>query len=60
VDGVETISTSVAQLIDTNVLVYCVDPGFPQKQETAAKLLEETVRSGESRIPHQALLGDLF
>ena len=50
------ISTSVAQLIDTNVLVYCVDPRFPQKQKTAAKLLEETVRSGECRIPHQALL----
>ena len=50
------ISTSVAQLIDTNVLVYRVDPRFPKKQETAANLLEETVRSGKCRIPHQALL----
>jgi predicted nucleic acid-binding protein len=50
------ISTSVAQLIDTNVLVYRVDARFPKKQETAANLLEETVRSGECRIPHQALL----
>ena len=50
------ISTSVAQLIDTNVLVYRVDPRFPKKQEAAANLLEETVRSGECRIPQQALL----
>jgi predicted nucleic acid-binding protein len=46
----------VAQLIDTNVLVYRVDARFPAKQETAAIVLEETVRSGECRIPHQALL----
>jgi predicted nucleic acid-binding protein len=46
----------VARLIDTNVLVYRVDARFPEKQETAANLLEETVRSGECRIPHQALL----
>jgi predicted nucleic acid-binding protein len=54
--GGEMISTSVAQLIDTNVLVYRVDARFPKKQEAAANLLEETVRSGECRIPHQALL----
>lgn len=46
----------MAQLIDTNVLVYMVDSRFPEKQETAANLMEETVRSGESRVPHQALL----
>ena len=50
------ISTSVARLIDTNILVYGVDVRFPDKQEIAANLLEETVRSGECRIPHQALL----
>ena len=38
------------------VLVYRVDARFPAKQETATKILEETVRSGECRIPHQALL----
>src|SRR6201997_4295402 len=54
--GSETISTSVARLIDTNVLVYRVDARFPEKREPAANLLEETVRSGECRIPHQALL----
>ena len=50
------ISTSVTRLIDTNVLVYRVDARFPEKQETAANLLEGTVRSGECRIPHQSLL----
>jgi predicted nucleic acid-binding protein len=50
------ISTSVARLIDTNVLVYRVDARFPAKQGTATNVLEETVRSGECRIPHQALL----
>jgi len=37
------ISTNVAQLIDTNVLVYRVDARFPKKQEAAANHLEETV-----------------
>ena len=49
-------STSVAQLIDTNVLVYRVDARFPAKQETATNVLKHRVRSGECRIPHQALL----
>ena len=31
------ISTSVAQLIDTNVLVYRVDARFPAKQENSDK-----------------------
>jgi predicted nucleic acid-binding protein len=46
----------VARLIDTNILVYRVDATFPEKQEVAANLLEETVRSGECRVPHQALV----
>lgn len=44
------------ELIDTNVLVYRVDARFADKQQKAASLLEKTVRSGECRIPHQALL----
>jgi predicted nucleic acid-binding protein len=56
VAGGERISTSVARLIDTNILVYRVDATFPEKQEVAANLLEETVRSGECRVPHQALV----
>jgi predicted nucleic acid-binding protein len=46
----------VAQLIDSNILVYRIDPRFPEKQETATKLLEETVQNNECRIPHQAIL----
>jgi len=41
-------STSVAQLIDTNVLVYRVDARFPAKQETATNVLEDNERS---RLP---------
>jgi hypothetical protein len=55
------ICISVAQLIDTNVLVYRVDARFPAKQERAATIIEETVRSGEWvnrlmapwAVPHQ-------
>jgi predicted nucleic acid-binding protein len=47
---------SVAQLIDTNVLVYRVDARFPDKQQTATNLFEELVSSAECRIPHQALV----
>jgi predicted nucleic acid-binding protein len=36
--------------------VYRVDPRFPDKQATAATLVETAVRSGECRIPHQALI----
>ena len=46
----------MAQLIDTNILIYRVDPRFPEKQEIATKLLEKTVQNGERRIPHQAIV----
>lgn len=46
----------MAELVDTNVLVYRVDPRFPAKQARAEKLLERLVISGECRIPHQALV----
>ncbi|MFY9989119.1 MAG: PIN domain-containing protein [Chthoniobacterales bacterium] len=46
----------MAQLIDTNILVYRVDPRFPEKQEIATKLLEKTVQNSECRIPHQAII----
>jgi predicted nucleic acid-binding protein len=54
--GNEMIFTTVAQLIDTNILVYRVDPRFPEKQETATNLLEQTVQNNECRIPHQAII----
>jgi len=46
----------VAELVDTNVLVYRVDPRFPAKQARAEELLERLVISEECRIPHQALV----
>ena len=48
--------TSVAELVDTNVLVYRVDPRFPAKQARAEGLLEQLVTTEECRIPHQALV----
>jgi predicted nucleic acid-binding protein len=46
----------VAQLIDTNILVYRFDPRFPAKQEIASQVLREGMRSGSIRVPHQALV----
>ena len=43
----EKILTTVAQLIDTNILINRVDPRFPEKQEIVTKLLEKTVQNGE-------------
>ena len=54
--GDERTLTSVAKLIDTNVLVYRVDPRFPAKQVRAEELLERLATSDECRIPHQALV----
>ncbi len=48
--------TVVAALVDTNVLVYRVDPRDPGKQNRAQALLEELVASDQCRIPHQALV----
>ena len=55
-DGDERISTTVAFLVDTNVLVYRHDPRFPAKQSEATRLLREGLASGEARIPHQAIV----
>jgi predicted nucleic acid-binding protein len=46
----------VASLVDTNVLVYCFDPRFPEKQRIARQLLRRGLSSGELTVPHQALL----
>jgi predicted nucleic acid-binding protein len=46
----------VAELVDTNVLVYRVDPRFPGKQGKAQELLDRLVTSDQCRIPHQALV----
>jgi predicted nucleic acid-binding protein len=46
----------VAFLVDTNVLAYRYDPRFATKQERAVALLDGGVKTGELRVPHQALV----
>jgi predicted nucleic acid-binding protein len=56
VGGRGEISTHVASLVDTNLLVYRFDPRFPEKQETAIRLLRTGVEHDSIRIPHQAIV----
>lgn len=46
----------MANLVDTNVLVYRVDPRDPVKQSIAANLLREGMIAGDLVLPHQALV----
>jgi predicted nucleic acid-binding protein len=46
----------VASLIDTNVLVYRVDPRFPEKQRIARDLLRTGLAEETVALPHQAIL----
>ncbi len=46
----------MADLVDTNVLVYRFDPRFPRKQERAKKLLREGIERDSIRLAHQAIL----
>jgi len=46
----------MANLVDTNVLVYRYDLRFPAKQEVAARLLRDSVGSENLVVPHQALV----
>jgi len=46
----------VAALVDTNILVYRVDPRFPAKQRVAVKLLRLGVVGDDLRVPHQAIV----
>ncbi len=54
--GYVRISTIVAALVDTNVLVYRFDPRDSRKQRIATALLREGVANDTIRIPHQALI----
>lgn len=47
---------SVAALVDTNVLVYRVDPRDRRKQDVAASLLRAAVADDSVRLPHQAIV----
>lgn len=47
----------MASLIDTNVLVYRVDPRFPTKQRVARDLLRSGVGGDDGvALPHQAII----
>lgn len=49
-------STTVAALVDTNVLVYVFDPRQPRKQRIAVKLLDRGLRQDSLRLSHQTLV----
>lgn len=51
-----TSTTNAPALVDTNVLVYCFDPRFPEKQRRASALLLRGLREDSVRVPHQAVL----
>ena len=46
----------MASLVDTNVLVYRVDPRFPEKQRVATDLLRGRLRSEQLVLAHQTIL----
>jgi predicted nucleic acid-binding protein len=46
----------VAALADTNLLVYRVDPRFPEKQSRVNTLLRRAIASDSVRLPHQAIV----
>jgi len=54
--GNERISTSVAALVDTNVLVYRFDGRFPDKQKRATEILRRGIIENSVRLPHQAII----
>jgi predicted nucleic acid-binding protein len=49
-------STTVAALVDTNILVYRFDPRFPLKQERATELLRRGIEDESIVLPYQALV----
>jgi len=54
--GSGTSSTSVAAIVDTNVLVYRFDPRFPEKQRIATQVLRAGIAEGALALPHQAIV----
>lgn len=47
---------TMASLVDTNILVYCYDPGDPVRREAARRLLRKGAAKDELRIPHPAMV----
>jgi predicted nucleic acid-binding protein len=48
--------TCVADLVDTNILVYRYDARFPAKQAIATQLLRNGIVDDSVRLPHQAII----
>lgn len=46
----------MADLIDTNILVYRVDGRFPGKQEVATSILRRGIADNSVRVAHQAIV----
>jgi predicted nucleic acid-binding protein len=56
VAGGERISTIVAALVDTNVLVYIFDPGDRCKQRIATELLDQGLQQDSLRLADQTIV----
>jgi len=54
--GRERISTRVASLVDTSVLVYCFDPRDAIKQVRAREVLREGLRDDSIVLAHQCIV----
>jgi predicted nucleic acid-binding protein len=46
----------VAELIDTNILVYRFDHRFPEKQRVASSVLRKGIAENFARVAHQAVV----
>ncbi len=46
----------MANLVDTNVLVYCFDPRSPAKQAIACEVLRRGLADQQLVLPHQAIV----
>jgi predicted nucleic acid-binding protein len=56
VAGEERIFTTVAALVDTNVLVYRFDGADPRKRVAAIELLRNGIARDSLRLAHQAII----
>lgn len=58
--GQERISTAVAALVDTNILVYRFDNRYPGKQKIATEILRRGILENSVRVPHRRSLSSLL